>query len=179
MSLPWRHNGRDIVSNHQPHDCLLNGLFRRRSKKISRLRVTGLCAGNSPGTGEFPAQLANNAENVSILMTSPWWCNTVKNGQWPIYVCPVEIVIFYKISLSLKSPIVSLRSIYIYLMLLLIQKLVKNHMHWRQTSAITRPHTWKQWRNDETACFIDFCNTGFSVNSFARVHIISVKMGVQ
>ena len=47
-SLQWRHNGRDIVSNHQPHDCLLNGLFRRRSKKTSKLRVTGLCAGNSP-----------------------------------------------------------------------------------------------------------------------------------
>ena len=37
--------------NHQPHDCLLNRLFRRRSKKISKLRVTGLFAGNSPGTG--------------------------------------------------------------------------------------------------------------------------------
>ena len=66
--LQWRHNGRDSVSNHQPHDCLLNRLFRRRSKKISKLRVTGLCAGNSPGTGEFPAQMASNAENVFI-----WW----------------------------------------------------------------------------------------------------------
>ena len=54
-ALRWRHNGRDSVSNHQPHGCLLNRLFRRRSKKTSKLRVTGLCAGNSPGTGEFPA----------------------------------------------------------------------------------------------------------------------------
>ena len=66
--LRWRHNGRDSVSNRQPHDCLLNRLFRRRSKKTSKLRVTGLCAGNSPGTGEFPAQMASNVENVSI-----WW----------------------------------------------------------------------------------------------------------
>ena len=66
LTLHWRHNGRDGVSNHQPHDCLLNRLFRHRSKKISKLRVTGLCAGNSPGTGEFPAQMASNAENVSI-----------------------------------------------------------------------------------------------------------------
>ena len=29
---------------------------------------SGLCAGNSPVTGEFPAQIASNAENVSI-----WW----------------------------------------------------------------------------------------------------------
>ena len=67
-TLQWRHNWHESVSNHQPHDCLLNRLSRRRSKKIPRLRVTGLCAGNSPGTGEFPAQMASNAENVSI-----WW----------------------------------------------------------------------------------------------------------
>ena len=41
FTLQWRHNG---------------------------LCVTGLCAGNSPRTGEFPAQGASNAENVSI-----WW----------------------------------------------------------------------------------------------------------
>ena len=35
-------------------------------KKKSKLRVTGLCAGNSPVTDEFPAQRASNAENVSI-----------------------------------------------------------------------------------------------------------------
>ena len=67
-TLQWRHNGRDGVSNHQTHDCLLNRLFRRRSKKTSKLRVTGLCAGNSPVTGEFRAQRASDAENVSI-----WW----------------------------------------------------------------------------------------------------------
>ena len=39
-----------------------------RSMKTSKLRVTGLCAGNAPGTGEFPAQMASYAENVSI-----WW----------------------------------------------------------------------------------------------------------
>ena len=48
-SLHWRHNDHDDVSNHQPHGCLLNRLFRRRSKKTSKFRVTGLCAGNSPG----------------------------------------------------------------------------------------------------------------------------------
>ena len=66
LSLQWRHNGLDGVSNHQPHHCLLSRLFGRRSKKTSKLRVTGLCVGNSPGTGEFPAQMASSAENVSI-----------------------------------------------------------------------------------------------------------------
>ena len=68
LSLHWRQNGRDGVSNHQPHDCLLNHLFRRKSKKTSNLRVTGICEGNSPVTGEFPAQMVSNAENISI-----WW----------------------------------------------------------------------------------------------------------
>ena len=68
LTLRWRHNEPHVVSNHQPRDCLLNRLFRRRSKKPSKLCVTGLCAGNSPVTGEFPAQRASNAENVSI-----WW----------------------------------------------------------------------------------------------------------
>ena len=40
----------------------------RRLKKSSELRVTDLCEGNSPVMGEFPAQGASNAENVSI-----WW----------------------------------------------------------------------------------------------------------
>ena len=35
-------------------------------KETSKLRVTGLCAGNSPVTGVFPAQSASNAENVPI-----------------------------------------------------------------------------------------------------------------
>ena len=65
-TLQWRHNGCDGVSNHYPRDCLLNRLFRRRPKKTSKLHVTGLCAGNSPVTGEFPAQRASSAENVSI-----------------------------------------------------------------------------------------------------------------
>ena len=49
---------------------ILNRSFRGRSKKSSKLCVTGLCAGNSPVTGEFPAQMASNAKNVSI-----WWCH--------------------------------------------------------------------------------------------------------
>ena len=47
---------------------LLSGYIIVFSKKASQLRVSGLCVGNSPGTGEFPAQMASNADNVSI-----WW----------------------------------------------------------------------------------------------------------
>ena len=67
-ALQWRHNEPDSVSNHQRFGCLLKRLFRRRSEKTSKLRVTGFCEGNSPVTGEFPTQRPSNVENVSI-----WW----------------------------------------------------------------------------------------------------------
>ena len=79
ISLQWRHNDRNGVSNHHPHDCLLNILFRQRWKKTSKLRVTGLREGHSLETGEFPAQRASNAENVSI-----WWRHHVQSS----YVSP-------------------------------------------------------------------------------------------
>ena len=56
--LQWHDNEGDCVSNHLRLDCLLNRLFRRRSKKTSKLRVTGICVGNSLVTGEFPAHRA-------------------------------------------------------------------------------------------------------------------------
>ena len=40
--------------------------YSGRSKKTSKLHVTGLCAANSSATGEFPAQMAIYAANVSI-----------------------------------------------------------------------------------------------------------------
>ena len=51
----------------------------RRSKKTSKLRVTSHCAGISPETGDFPAQMASNAENVSI-----WWRHQtdIGYGDW-------------------------------------------------------------------------------------------------
>ena len=85
--LQWRHNGRDSVSNHQPREGLLSRLIRRRSKKTSKLRVTGLCAGNSPETGEFPAQRAGNAENVSI-----WWRHhDILSLFWKFRHCKLSI----------------------------------------------------------------------------------------
>ena len=56
----WRHNESDGDSNHRFLHCLVKRLFRRRSKKTSKLRVAGLCEGNWPVTGEFPAQMASN-----------------------------------------------------------------------------------------------------------------------
>ena len=68
LALQCRPNECHGASYHQPHECLRNRLFRRRSNKTAKFRVTGLCAGNSPVTGEFPAQRASYAESVFI-----WW----------------------------------------------------------------------------------------------------------
>ena len=80
LTLQWRHNELGGVWNHQPHDCLLTCLFRRRSRKTSKLRVTGICEGISPVTGEFPAQRASNTENVShddVLMVTTGLCYAI------------------------------------------------------------------------------------------------------
>ena len=49
-----------VFSVYQYSDVMMGAMtslyiYMRRSKKTSKFRVTGLCAGNSPGTGEFPA----------------------------------------------------------------------------------------------------------------------------
>ena len=87
IPLRWHHNGRDSDSNHQLHSCLLNRLFRRRSRKTSE----GI------RTGEFPTQEVSNMENISI-----WWRHhsgyvlssrarhlfsltmTARRWQWPL-----------------------------------------------------------------------------------------------
>ena len=66
-------------SHHQPCDCLLSRLIRRRWKKTPKLRFTSLCVGNSPVTCEFPAQMVSNAEYVSIWWRHhEWWWHALK-----------------------------------------------------------------------------------------------------
>ena len=67
FACQWSPNERYGVWSHRCLVCSLSRLFRRIWNKTSKLRVTGLCEGNSPVTGEFPAQRASNAENVSNL----------------------------------------------------------------------------------------------------------------
>ena len=77
LPLQWHHNDRDGISDHQCLHCLLNCWFRHRSKKTSKLCLTGLCAGNSLGTGEFPSLKAISSENVSI-----WWRHNGSTTVW-------------------------------------------------------------------------------------------------
>ena len=88
IPLQWRHNDYDGVSNHQPNDCLPNRLFRRRSKKTSKRRVTGLCDGNSPVTDEFPAQMRKmfpfDDAIMHILKIRRYWVRLIFIIEIPI-----------------------------------------------------------------------------------------------
>ena len=55
-----------IASQTTSLTMVYSTVYSGRSKKISRIRVTGLCVGNSPVIDEFPALMASNAENVSF-----------------------------------------------------------------------------------------------------------------
>ena len=99
--LQWRRNGCADVSNHQTHDCLLKRLFRRRSKKTSKLCVTAFV------TDDFRAQRGSSAGNVSI-----WWRHHVNhacdisNSSYP--ACHFHLcILFSSQTLSSKSPTLS------------------------------------------------------------------------
>ena len=67
MSLQWRYNEHDGVSNHQHLECLPNHLFWHRSwhGKHQSAALLSFVRGIHPW---FPSQRASNAENISI-----WW----------------------------------------------------------------------------------------------------------
>ena len=83
-SLQWRHNDHDGVSNHQPQGCLLNRLFGRRSKKTSKLRVTGLCAGNSPGPVNSPHKGPVTRKMFPFMTSS---CSGINDQYFLSFLC--------------------------------------------------------------------------------------------
>ena len=86
--------------------CYRWWLFRRRSKKITELRVTGLCVGNSPVAGESPAQKASNAENVSI-----WWRHHGAYNPWHVS-CSIDGIWDMKALLMLQLNLPGISSRY-------------------------------------------------------------------
>ena len=87
-----------IISQIMAFRLLL--LFRRRSEKSSKLRVTGLCEGNSPVTGEFSSQSASNAENVFI-----WWRHHhyVHGSCFAVFCCDEDSVISFRVIMRLPQ----------------------------------------------------------------------------
>ena len=95
VTLQWRYKKHDGVSNNKPHDCLPNRSFRYSWKEISKLRGTDLCEGNSPVTGEYPAQRASDAQTASLLCTHHFMADHFldkieKLNNWP---CPCRSAI--------------------------------------------------------------------------------------
>ena len=101
-TLKWRHKERDGVSNHRRPDCLLNRLLKRRSKRTSKLRVTGRCEGNSWVTGEFSAKRVSNAANASI-----WWRHHVHN----VVPCNSVMAVTYR-EFSAPGPLLNKKAIF-------------------------------------------------------------------
>ena len=81
-----------MASQITTHGSLLNRLFRQRSNKTPKLRITDLCAGNSPVTDEFPNKRPVTREKIN-LMTSSWWkmmaifvtIRSILKQFWPIF----------------------------------------------------------------------------------------------
>ena len=93
MSLQWRHNECDGVSNHWRLEYLLYHLFRCRSKRASKLCAIGLCEGNPPVTSGFSSQRAH-------VMTSPSWWNNNKTQKFTNYIhnswdVLLKLIVFY------------------------------------------------------------------------------------
>ena len=75
-----------ITSLTVVYSIVYSGVNQRKHQSSASLAI---CAGNSPGTGEFPAQMASYAENVSI-----WWRHhvefqTIPNMQFIVSICKV------------------------------------------------------------------------------------------
>ena len=55
-----------MVSQITSLTIVYSTVIQAQIKENIKLRVTGLCVGNSPFTGEFPAQMAINAGSISF-----------------------------------------------------------------------------------------------------------------
>ena len=103
-SLQWRHNERDGVSIHQPHDHLLNRLFKAEIKESMKIPH------HWPLCGEFTSDRASNAENVSIWWHHHatinhrcfrWWSDIErKSSHYVSQLCPGSIKCIYITSLQ-------------------------------------------------------------------------------
>ena len=111
ITVQWRHNKRDGRLKSPASRLFPNRIFRRRSKKTSKLRVTGLCAGNSPVTGEF---------NTSVSATK--WA-------WREYKC-LELPIVKDI-LMLQLPTSLSENWYLFLMIMKLQGGMENCQHYQ------------------------------------------------
>ena len=129
LSILWRHNGHDGVSNLQPNECLLNRSYRHRSKKRQSSALLE--------TGEFPAQMASKAENASI--------------GWLHHACSPPALFLVAIWLF----IVYLKAGYHHVIDVRISDvLIKRHIYGRDTPAKNVPNPLDIDRSDISSYFL-------------------------
>ena len=77
---------------------MLNHSFRCRLKETSKLHITGLCAVNSPVTGELPTQRASNAEMFpfdDVIMNKEYSCYYPGVSTSICFTCPPLKMTFF------------------------------------------------------------------------------------
>ena len=111
---------------------VFNRLFRHRSKKTSKLRVTGLCAGNSPDAGEFPAQMASNRINLQKIWLNICYPNTLLNSIFSDHKCTSCSWHGQTLHISHKRPVI--RSLDV-LQDAILKYLLKAHLSYRWYKA--------------------------------------------
>ena len=136
--------------------------FRCRSKKTSKLRVTGICEWNSPVTCEFPAQSVSNTENVSIrwrhyemsqgyqtqlwILNRNWYDHNNINHIWG-HVCQKQVSF--------------------------IHWLLKYHNYWRLLLSHKSPYVFGQREGVQSGHVIMILFVGLSVTSAPDRYVIS------
>ena len=111
ITLQWRHNDHDSVSIHQPHGCLLNRLFRRRSKKTSKFHddvikwkkfprywpfVRGIHRSpvNSPHKGQWRGALMFTLSCARIN----GWVNNREAGDLRRYRTHYDVIVMFRVT---------------------------------------------------------------------------------
>ena len=111
VTLRWRHHGPDGVSNHQRLGCLFNCQFRRRSNKTSKLRVIGLCAGDSPVNSPHKWPVTRKMFPFDdVIMRSYWqsvWHDYCSNMDGAIILACISTPNKWQISFRPRQTIVS------------------------------------------------------------------------
>ena len=95
ITIQWRHNERDGVSNHQPHDCLFSRLFKAQTKENIKTPRTGLLEGihrwpvNSPHKGPVTRKMFPFDDVIMIYFSVSGF------PSWAIIIVCSFIVIIY------------------------------------------------------------------------------------
>ena len=81
IALQWHNNERDGISNHQPHECLLNRLFRNIKENIKAPRHWPLC-GELIGDQWIPCTKGQQHRKCFHLMTPSWKTQSDHNANF-------------------------------------------------------------------------------------------------